>query len=111
MSGQIPRQPSWCTICRCPELYGEQGCSHHWLLGVKQDYTGLDLYEPSEWVLSVVGGRYRGAAWAPGGGAVTEFTCDGYDPRSGFWLRADSGEQRCVSERAIDRTFHRVRAA
>jgi hypothetical protein len=69
-------------------------------------YAGPNVYEPSKWVLEVVGGRYR----APGdGGAIVTYVCDGYDPRSGFWMRAPGGAQRNVSERAIDRTYHRVR--
>lgn len=35
--------------------------------------------------------------------------CTGYDSRQGFWMLWPSGETRNVSERAIGRTFHRVR--
>jgi hypothetical protein len=48
-----------------------------------------------------VGKRYKG--WD---GNVYE--CTSYDPSCGFWM--ESSERRtCVSERAIGRTYHRVR--
>lgn len=102
---QIPRDPAWCTTCRCPEMYGP--CrAHESENGRPVPYEGPEAYDPSNWVLEVVGGRYRALG---DGGAIVVYLCDGYDPRSGFWMRAPGGAQRNVSERAIDRTYHRVR--
>jgi len=73
------------------------------------------MYEPSKWVLEVVGGQYRAPRWDTGPDGVAKddtvtYTCDGYDPRSGFWMvDPRDGYQTNVSERAIDRTYHRVR--
>lgn len=53
----------------------------------------------------LVGKRFR--AWDG-----RTYTCFAYDPRAGLWMRAvDDGPDRetCVSERAIDRTFHQIR--
>jgi hypothetical protein len=60
------------------------------------------VYEPSDWVVEVVGKTYNG--WQG------TYECFGYDPRHGFWMRniADPKDQRNVSERAIGRTYHRV---
>ncbi len=56
-----------------------------------------ESYEPTEWVRSVVGRKWRGFD-------EIVYTCTAYDPRQGFWM--DSAT-RCtnVSERAIGRTF------
>ena len=100
----IPRDPSWCSMCRCPEHYGDGSpCSaHRGAGGHPAPYDGPHVYEPSNWVSSVVGQRYRGSDGT--------YVCDGYDPRHGFWMRdVATGEQRNVSERAIDRTYHRER--
>jgi hypothetical protein len=61
------------------------------------------LYKPSEWVLTVVGKKYKGFD-----GRV--YLCFGYDPRSGFWMRTIDEPMResNVSEAAIDRSYHRV---
>lgn len=73
-------------------------------------YDGPDVYEPSKWVLDVVGSHYKGYCIYTQ--CLRVWTCTGYDPRSGFWLKTDDdlGPPRLtnVSERAIDRTFHRV---
>ncbi len=59
-----------------------------------------------------VGWRFRGM------GGV--YRCTRYDPRSGFWMRMlerapdamasdrNVGDEACVSERAIGRTYHLV---
>ena len=70
---------------------------------------------PSSWVLEVVGGKYRAPRWKQSGESgeypIVEYMCDGYDPRHGFWMRDTSdGYQTNVSEMAIGRTYHRVRA-
>lgn len=60
-----------------------------------------DDYEPTSWVKSVVGKRYKFD--------FRVYECFAYDPRQGFWMRTvDKGEfrQTNVSERAIGRTFH-----
>jgi len=54
-------------------------------------YEGPDMYEPSKWVLEVVGGQYRAPRWDTGPDGVAKddtvtYTCDGYDPRSGFGM-------------------------
>lgn len=124
--GSIPRSPTWCTRCIAnssrfargtPEgdlvlgltAVGERKLDepcpdHRGKDGRFVDYKGYDAYEPSEWVLTVVGKRYRGFD-----GRV--YLCFGYDPRSGFWMRAEGEPAReaNVSEAAIDRTYHRVR--
>jgi hypothetical protein len=52
---------------------------------------------------SPVGKRYRG--WD---GNV--YLVESWDKRTGFWLRdVNSGARKDISERAIDRTYHRVR--
>jgi len=105
----IPRDASWCTICRCPEVYGDGPCTaHRGPDGQARPYEGPDAYDPTSWVLSIVGGRYRAPRWDQGVSRVVTYVCDGYDPRSGFWMRdLSDGYQTNVSERAIDRTYHR----
>lgn len=70
-----------------------------------RDYAGPDLYTPSEWVNEVVGKFYGGPF------AERTYKCTGYDPRAGFWMRnvCNSNELHNVSERAIGRTYHRLR--
>jgi hypothetical protein len=92
MKNSIPKNPEWCVVCR----EGTR-CDYH----KDGDYTGPDLYEPSEWVNGIVGKKYKAA------GEV--FTCFGYDPRCGFWMRSDDGPVHNVSERAIGTTFHMMR--
>lgn len=91
MSGAVPTSHGWCTHCRL----AEGRCVDH----ERGDYDGPDAYEPTEWVLGVVGQRFRLAGVGP------DYECVGYDPRSGFWMRLESGDETCVSERAINRTF------
>jgi len=95
-NGSIPRDPSWCSYC----VTSGRRCGDH----ASGDYGGRDVYEPSSWVLSVVGERFR--SWDG------VYRCFGYDPRNGFWMQAVSGERMGrktnVSERAIGATFHHV---
>lgn len=102
MKGHIPKSPTCCT--RCIANSGEPCADHRGKDGGPVDYAGPDAYEPSDWVLTVVGERYKGFD-----GRV--YLCFGYDPRSGFWMRAEGEPAReaNISERAIDRTYHRVR--
>lgn len=97
---KIPRDPSWCSYCLLAEQYGRakgEPCESH----ASGEYSGHDAYDPSEWVLEVVGIRY--------GGLYGVFLCFGYDPRHGFWMRSEeTGEERNISERAIGRTYHRI---
>lgn len=58
---------------------------------------------PIDYAAGVVGATYTG--WD---GFVYE--CTSYDPKCGFWMEAPE-RKTCVSERAIGRTFHRVRKA
>lgn len=59
-------------------------------------------YSPSDWVKSVVNKHYKG-------NNIT-YICIGYDPSCGFWMEnINSKELINISERAIDRTFHKVR--
>ncbi len=92
-NGSIPRDPSWCSYC----VTAERCCADH----ASGNYVGRDVYEPSPWVLSVVGERFR--SWDG------VYRCFGYDPRNGFWMEAVSGERMGrktnVSERAIGATF------
>lgn len=99
----IPLSPTWCVRCRNPKAYGLNGpCEHHrGANGEAVPYTGYEVYHPSTWVTQVVGSEYKDTE-----GRL--FRCEGYDPRSGFFMKNES-EEKCVSERAIDRTFHRVR--
>lgn len=64
-------------------------------------------YIPTDWVRSVVNTKYRssGKIWI----------CIGYDPGCGFWMEnietmknSETSELTNISERAIDRTFHKV---
>lgn len=54
--------------------------------------------------MDIIGLRYVG--W---NGEI--YLCESYNPRQGFWMQNvdNSEDRRCISERAIDRTFHRVR--
>lgn len=58
----------------------------------------------SEWTDSVVGGRYVGFN-------DRVYCCTSYESNAGFWMQNvdDESERRCISESAIDRTFHRVK--
>lgn len=93
---KIPRESKDCALCF---KYGD--CAdHRGPDGSRVPYAGPDVYEPSDWVLGVVGQRYHG------GDQV--YACTGYDPRAGFWMRGEGdGRITNVSERAIGRTFNR----
>jgi hypothetical protein len=116
--GHIPAKHTDCSYCIAPKEYGVNPpgpCRHHYPKdlvgpwnGTYEEYTGSDVYEPTDWVLEVVGAHYR---YYDGGGPRI-YRCIGYDPRSGFWMRTiDDGPERktCVSERAIGGSFHRYR--
>ena len=106
MSEKIPVKASWCSHCRCPEIYrrGSPCPDHKGADELPADHSGPNAYTPSAWVLSVVGQLY--SVYWPGEGK-TLWRCDGYDPRHGFWMRNETTrEQRNVSERAIGRTYH-----
>lgn len=113
MPYKIPKDHSWCSYCIAPEEYEiTSPCpDHRGPDGKPVPYEGLDAYEPSEWVLSVVGNLYRGSSISRGGPATRVYRCFGYDPRHGFWMRTiDSPVQQWnISERAIGRTYHLIR--
>ena len=106
---EIPRDPAWCTFCRAPEAAETSPCeAHRGPDGKPCPCDGYDAYDPSPWVLEVVGGHYRARRWDGNGDPVVTYVCDGFDPRSGFWMRDPTdGYQTNVSPRAIDRTYHR----
>ncbi len=57
-------------------------------------------YTPTDWVKSVMSSKYRNwdGIWI----------CIGYDPGCGFWMEhVESKEWKNISERAIDRTWHK----
>lgn len=96
---KVPSDPAWCSRC----IEGKSPCGDHRAPdGTAQSYAGRDVYEPTPWVLSIVGGRYRSHRGVD--------VCTGYDPRNGFWMQSVLNPQNMtnVSERAIGRTFHRV---
>lgn len=118
MPGRVPQDPVCCSRCyeRSEGLLQNYKRSavpcdeHRGREGQPVPYTGPEKYEPSEWVQGVVGHKYR----AYDGQAHCEriWLCWGYDPRAGFWMRTidnlGAPRETNVSERAIDRTFHRV---
>ncbi len=108
MPGQIPKDPTWCSRC----IRDGAPChDHRGPDGKPAPYTGYDAYEPTSWVLEVVGQRYTAGNWAGDGPDVLMYHCFGYDRRVGFWMRQVDGDRRetNVSERAIGATFHEVR--
>ncbi len=106
MNGRIPTKSTDCVACHrhaaaTGYAYPGMFCDAH---PGGEDYVGAERYEPSDWVKQVVGKTYQGP-FADG-----EFLCTGYDIRAGFWMQdIATGARRNVSERAIDRTFHRIR--
>ena len=112
MSDRIPAKASWCSHCRVPEHYkrGSPCPEHKAKDGTACDYGGPYVYDPSTWVLSVVGNHYRAYRIFPDGSdRLVTYICDGYDPRHGFWMRDETdGYQTNVSERAMNATYHRV---
>lgn len=112
MDDRIPKDPSWCTYCRCPEMYGEAPCrDHRGPDGKPRHYDGPNAYEPSPQALEVIGSEFKAPRWdSVAHGEIRTFVCDGYDPRSGFWMRDPiDGYQTNISERAVGRTWHQKR--
>ncbi len=106
MTGNIPVKSRDC--CHCYKYDGIKGVTYLGGCALHPggaDYAGPEVYQTTEWVREVVGKRYRGA-WGEG-----EYECTGYDRRCGFWMQNinDPTDLRNVSERAIDRTYHRIR--
>lgn len=105
---KIPRDPAWCSCCIDPKQFGGKSpCRDHTGLdGKPAPYEGLDAYNPTDWVLRVVGGRFT--SWEEGSPV---YRCIGYDPHNGFWMQRveDPDHKRNISERAIGRNYHRVR--
>jgi hypothetical protein len=86
---KIPRHHSWCSHCINPDGYyrdddGPYCQDHRGPYGEPVEYTGEDAYEPSEWVLSVVGKRFSHPNWTSEGPPTRVAVCTGYDPRHGF---------------------------
>lgn len=97
---KIPRDPSWCSRCIEKGVHGP--CDdHRGTDGKPAEYVGSNAYQPTKWVLEVVGQRYascRGLC-----------LCTGYDPRHGFWMQClATGERFNISEGAIGRSFGRI---
>lgn len=112
MSIEIPRKAQWCSHCRVPEHYkrGSPCPEHKGKDGKACDYNGSGVYEPSSWVLSVVGKYYLATRTKDSEAYTARYLCDGYDPRHGFWMRDETdGYQTNVSERAINRTYNEDR--
>lgn len=109
MSGTIPRKSSDCVWC-----VRDGVCQYHRGSGGNAiEYTGPEMYEPTEWIQEVVGQHFTGVDWKLE--ARRTWLCTGYDPRCGFWLVTvdDLGPERLtnVSERAIGSTFHKVKSS
>ena len=114
MNNTIPRKSTDCRYCHDFDessleiRHASEGvcdhCCHH--PGGK-DYTGSNMYTPSEWVQATVGKRFD---YPFGDEGDKEYLCTGYDYRCGFWMRSTkTGKLKNVSERAIGRTFHAQR--
>ena len=99
MSYKIPRDYQSCRYCQSEKT----PCRDHRAEdGSYCQYNGEDVYEPSEWILSLLGRRFH--SWD---GPI--YICTGYDPRAGIWMDAVDGSRRTnISESAIDRTWHPV---
>ncbi len=95
----IPADPKWCSNC----ILSEDGpCPRHrGPDGAPVPYEGDDAYIPSDRAFNIVGKRFNTMSGP--------CLCFAYDPRHGFWLRDEAtGKERNVSERAINRTVHRI---
>lgn len=110
MSPGIPRSPAWCSCC----IQSNEGpcADHRGPDGKPRDYSGHDVYTPSEWVLDVVGRRF--SAWDYGyPGGTRTWECFGYDPRQGFWMRTvddlAAPRETNISGSAIGRTWFPLR--
>jgi len=98
MQNQIPRRSKDCRYCQSESA--KEPCSDH-PNGV--DYTGTEMYQPSEWIKSLLGQRFNAVF------EDVQYRCTGYDPRAGIWMDAMDGSRRTnISERAIGATWHRV---
>ncbi len=72
-------------------------------------YDGYDAYDPSEWVIEVMGLLWRVRSWtSPYDFRI--YRCLGRDPRNGFWMQNihDPSDMHNISERAINRTWYRA---
>src|SRR6478736_4129979 len=99
MQNQIPRRSKDCRYCQSESA--KEPCSDH-PNGV--DYTGTEMYQPSEWIKSLLGQRFNAVF------EDVQYRCTGYDPRAGIWMDAMDGSRRTnISERAIGATWHRGR--
>lgn len=122
MKGRIPADPAHCRYCVSERgvLSPEPCDDHKGPNGTRVMYKGYDLYEPSDWVRDVVGGLYTCGRWGapsnPGDTILILTEVFGYDPRAGFWIREVDPDTKApipngyfsnISERAIDRTYHR----
>lgn len=105
---KVPAKSTDCVGCHvyihgvgCVHNYNGLFCPDH---PGGQDYTGHDVYEPSDWVIETVNKQFRGPF------NECTYLCTGYDPRAGFWMKNvdNPADLRNVSERAIGRTFHRI---
>lgn len=114
MDHAIPKKSTDCRFCHVFDLRnleirhasgGECGyCERH---PGGQDYTGPEMYVPSEWVQETVGKKFN---YPFGDEGDKEYLCTGYDYRCGFWMKSTkTGKLKSVSERAIGRTFHAQR--
>jgi hypothetical protein len=64
-----------------------------------------ETHPDHEWV----GHRYRGIDCYSIGWRTIEWVCIAYDPDIGYWMQAVDGSRMTnVSERAIDRTWHKI---
>lgn len=94
----VPRDPKHCRYC----VNQAEPCRDHMgPHGIFTEYNGPDVYEPTEWVLSVIDKNYN--AWDG-----YKYKCIGYDRRCGFWMQEVNGLRLTnVSELAIGRTYHK----
>ncbi len=120
---RIPRDPAHCQYCLTAKgAWRERPCDDHALPdGSRGEYSGPDIYEPSDFVKGVVGNLYTAGRWGcgkPGQDPLMLVEVFGYDRRCGFWVRevrvlpdgnreiVENGYFSNISERAIDRTYH-----
>jgi hypothetical protein len=92
VSGRVPKDPAHCRYCLTERgAWTEKPCEDHARPdGSRGEYSGPELYEPSEWVKSVVGKLYTAGRWTePKPGQKRQLLVEifGYDRRCGFWVR------------------------
>lgn len=88
----------------CPDHTGPTGAA--------AEFSGRDAFDPTPWVLDVVGSFFKANNWlsVEQDPPMDVFICDGYDPRHGVWVKdLRTGVARNISERAIDVNFHRLK--